>query len=266
MNNNKEYWAKKEKMSRQAAIHTEYVAQKYADQIKYSIDNTEVFDDNSDFSGGSENWKYHTFIRVVADNSETAIMKSIASHRMAVLNFASYKNPGGMFLKGSTAQEESLCHHSFLYNVLSEKKDFYNWNRKNLNKALYMNRALYSPDILFYKDGVYTICDVITCAAPNKKAAKKYNAVSELENEIALFNRIQFVLDMARYKKVSTLILGAYGCGVFGQDSYRVAGMFRQLLETKFLGCFENVIFAIPFSYTNNNLNNFLTVFEQSLY
>ena len=71
--------------------------------------------------------------------------------KIAALNFASYKHPGGMFIKGSSAQEESLCHASFLYNVLKEFEDsYYKENRKNLNRSLYTNKALYSPNIKFF--------------------------------------------------------------------------------------------------------------------
>ena len=38
---------------------------------------------------------------------------------ICALNFASYKNPGGKFMDGSSAQEECLCHESILYEVLS---------------------------------------------------------------------------------------------------------------------------------------------------
>ena len=37
------------------------------------------------------------------------------NERLAALNFASFKNPGGMYMEGSSAQEESLCHYSILY-------------------------------------------------------------------------------------------------------------------------------------------------------
>lgn len=81
-------------------------------------------------------------------------------------------------MKGSKAQEECLCHESYLYNVLREMPDFYAWNNQHKNKALYLNRALYTEDILFERDDQHAYCDVLTCAAPNKTAAQKYCNVS----------------------------------------------------------------------------------------
>ena len=70
--------------------------------------------------------------------------------KVAILNFASYKNPGGGYLKGSFAQDEALCSESTLYPVLAKFTDsYYSWNREHLNHALYINRALYSPEIIF---------------------------------------------------------------------------------------------------------------------
>lgn len=58
-------------------------------------------------------------------------------------------------------------------------------------------------------------------------------------------SRIKFVLDIAKENQVDLLILGAYGCGVFGQDAEEVAEIFREYLNTTHK-CFEKVIFAIP--------------------
>ena len=40
---------------------------------------------------------------------------------------------------------------------------------------MYTDRGLYSPDIVFEKDGRFVKCDVITVAAPNKAAAMTEN-------------------------------------------------------------------------------------------
>lgn len=160
--------------------------------------------------------------------------------------------PAECFIKGSRAQEECLCHESFLYNVLKENESYYEANRKNKNRALYHNRALYSPDVIFEREGRLCYCDVITCAAPNKRAAQKYCNVSDEENSRVLESRIDFILDIAKRHKVDILVLGAFGCGVFGQSGEEVAKIFHKLLLREEYGCFESVVFAVPASKNGN--------------
>lgn len=255
-----EYWLEKEKMAEQARRHTEKMERMYSEKIKESVKSAVIYDvdflSNHTYSGAAQ-------IALEATDSVSAVMRhaSESKKRMAVLNFSSYKNPGGMFLNGVKAQEESLCHNSYLYNVLSEfLTEFYYWNRKHPSRALYRNRGLYSPDILFEKDGSCVFCDVITCAAPNKSAARQYKNVSDEENSQALRSRIRFVLDIAKENQVDILILGAYGCGVFGQDAKEVAGIFREYLLSSHQ-CFDQVIFAIP-KGGNKNFEAFVRVFD----
>lgn len=241
----KEYWTNKEKRAEQAKLHTEEMKQLFGEKIQQSVKDTRIYD--VDFQS-SIIYSCKSEIIVEATDSVSAMMhhaKECQNH-MAVLNFSSYKNPGGMFLNGSIAQEECLCHDSYLYNVLSEFETmFYDWNNKNKNRALYLNRGLYSPNIVFQKDGNSVLCDVITCAAPNKSAAHRYQKVTDEENTKVLKSRIRFVLDIAKENHVDLLILGAYGCGVFGQDAKEVASIFKEYLNTTHK-CFEKVIFAIP--------------------
>ena len=61
----------------------------------------------------------------------------------------------------------------------------------------------------------FCYCDVITCAAPNKRAAQRYCNVSDEENSRVLESRIDFILDIAKRHKIDILVLGAFGCGVF---------------------------------------------------
>lgn len=265
----KDYWTDKEKRAEQAKKHTKEMAEEYRDMINKSIKSTICY--SPDFQCNKDVTNKKTEIIVDDIDSVSAIFKyrkiSIDG-RMAVLNFSSYKNPGGMFINGSKAQEECLCHESFLYNVLSQKQDFYNWNNGHKNKALYLNRALYTPNILFVRknnDYLKTesikSCDVITCAAPNKSAAQKYQNVSNGENTKVLKSRIKFIFDIAKDNNVETLILGAYGCGVFGQNPTEVAMIFRECLEITHKNCFDKVVFAIP-EGKDGNLEAFKKVIE----
>ena len=238
----------KQERKEYAKNHTNNMVENYGKEIQHSIDNTFIYD--VDFEGNEENKEEkNTIILVDKLDSVAAIFKYANLGKIAILNFASYKNPGGGFINGSKAQEEALCYNSFLYNVLKEfEKDFYEWNRVHLNKSLYLNRALYTKDVLFFNENknkkVY--CDVITCPAPNKKASLEYSKVSNKENYEVLESRIKFILDIAKDNNVDTLILGAFGCGVFGQDANEVSFIFNDLLNKSYKNVFKNVIFAIP--------------------
>lgn len=264
----KDYWADKEKRAEIAKAHTKEMEEKYSKEIKYSIENTKVctsIDILRTEKEEPENTTVKTRFYVCDIDTVGAILEfSSEDKRIAALNFASYKNAGGMFVKGSRAQEECLCHESFLYNVLKEAEPYYELNRKSKNRALYHNRALYSPDIIFEREGKICYCDVITCAAPNKRAAQKYCNVSDEENSRVLESRIDFILDMARTHKVDILILGAFGCGVFGQSGEEVAKIFHKLLLREEYDCFENVVFAVPAS-KNGNFQSFYDCFSSEI-
>lgn len=80
----------------------------------------------------------------------------------------------------------------------------------------------------------------------SKSAAQKYCEVSDEENSEVLKDRIRFILDIANDNEVDTLILGAHGSGVFGQNSEEVAEAFMNYLTTTYAGCFKKVVFAVP--------------------
>lgn len=261
MNN---YWTNKEELKAKAIYHTSLVGIRLKDQTNYSISKSAIYTGPIDILSYPEK-RYETKIIVDSIDSVKAINKynnqGYSSPYVSVLNFASYKNPGGKFLEGSSAQEESLCHASNLYNVLSELKDYYEWNKKHLSKALYMDRAVFSPSIVFLtKRNCYEACNVITCAAPNYTAAKRYCNVSEEDNIEALKSRINFLLTVLAINNQKTIILGAFGCGVFGQNPTIVANIFKEFLNTKFNGVFENVVFAIPDVYSKNYIEFFNTI------
>lgn len=246
------YWVNKQRRSEIARMHTSDMERLYGDEINDCAKESKIYDDNFKFNNLSYTEGKMEIILEEMD-SVSAVLKYVNEDEItSVLNFASYKNPGGQFINGSKAQEECLCHESYLYNVLKEFNDtFYDWNNKHKNKALYLNRAIYSPYVRFIRDDESVFCDVLTCASPNKTASCKYGRVSSEENSKVLRDRIEFVLKIAKDNLVGNLILGAYGCGVFGQSPIEVATIFKELLETKYT-CFDKVIFAIPDKYGEN--------------
>ena len=242
--NTKKYWVNKEERAKLALNHTKEMEDLYKDEIEDCIDETLAYNVNSKFIEKRLNNKQIIIVDEI--DSVGAVFKYVNINEItAVLNFASYNNPGGKFIDGSKAQEECLCHESYLYNVLKGRIGYYKINHKNKNRSLYTDRALYSPNVRFTKECKDVFCDVITCAAPNKTAAQKYYNVSDEENSEVLKERIEFVLKIAQDNGVDNLILGAYGCGVFGQDPLEVAKIFKEFLSGKYK-CFNKVIFAIP--------------------
>ena len=234
----------REERKRQAKLHNLFIEDRYSDEVKNSVESSKIY--REDFKGATE--------RVTVENQEiifsnldtvNAIFDVKDSGKLMVLNFASYKYPGGGYLGGSKAQEECLCHASDLYQILSMfETDYYELNRKSLNKALYFNRAIYTPDVLFFRGLEKKYADVLYCAGPNKGVAQQYAKVSDEENSIELKRRVSFILSIAENEKVDILILGAYGCGVFRQDPSEVADMFlNELSKSK---RFKKVIFAVP--------------------
>ena len=249
----KEYWKNKNANKVIAKKHTNAMQRLFATEIEDCISLTTICSGIVPLHGTG-----FGIPDVVVDDINTveAIAKYVNGHT-AVLNFASYKEPGGKFLEGSMAQEESLCHSSFLYNVLAQCQGYYQWNNEHKNRGLYKNRALYSPNVRFFHGENTYVADVITCAAPNLSTARKYCDVSPQENTAALNSRIQFLLDIAEREKVDTLILGAWGCGVFGQDPEEVAQIFKNNLPERNI---KKVIFAIPAG--NNNFEAFDKIFN----
>ena len=252
-------WENKTERSKVAKEHTKQMEVKFGDEIKEVVENSEIINGDDNISTNVTKTENHPNQILVNDDSVSACLK-YHNGITCILNFSSYKNPGGMFYEGSKAQEECLCHESYLYNVLKEIDNFYTWNKKNLNKALYKNRAIYSPNVRFVRDEESVRVDVLTCASPNFKAANKYQNVTKEENHEVLKNRIKFIKNICENHEVKTLILGAYGCGVFGQDPYEVALLFQTIFTNSEI---ENIYYAVPDEINSENFDAFNKVFNE---
>ena len=206
-------------------------------------------------------------VRVVDQDSVSAIMeqaRGLASAcDLALLDFASFTNPGGGYDRGAWAQEEALCSESTLYNVLREQKAWYGENRRrNINCQLYRNRGIVAPKVRFERDKYHKYADVIVVAAPNVRRARADYHIDDETLVKAMRNRIRFVLAIADELGHDKLVLGAFGCGAFGWDAMIVADLFRKELATgKHVA--TQVTFAIPKGRFDENLQIFEHAFAK---
>lgn len=167
-----------------------------------------------------------------------------------VLNFASAKNPGGGFLRGTIAQEESIAYASALYATLTPHSEMYDYNRRN-GTALYSDWMIYSPKVPVYRNDDGSLLQKPYCATFLSSPAVNAGAVRQNEPQkvdlIAPINRerARKLLWIANKEGHQTLILGAWGCGVFQNDPQEIAEMFKDLLAGEFENCFRRVIMAI---------------------
>jgi uncharacterized protein (TIGR02452 family) len=211
--------------------------------------------------------KFSTTISVTGETTLQAAQRLARESKdtVAVLNFASAKNPGGGFLGGAQAQEESLARSSGLYPSLLTQPRFYEFHRKQDN-LLYSDMMIYSPKVPVFRSDDGTLLEepynvsFITSAAPNAGAIAT-NQPERLEQiPDALENRSRYVLAVTEQFNHQRLILGAWGCGVFRNDPVMVAQTFSRLLKTEFLGAFREVVFAV---YDSSREKKIYQVFEK---
>lgn len=170
---------------------------------------------------------------------------------LALLNFASARNPGGGFLNGAKAQEEDITRCSGLYPCLITQPHYYAANRAH-KSLLYTDHIIYSPSVPFFRtrsrDAPHTLflASVITAPAPNAGEVLRRQHEAQPNIEAALRRRAGMVLAVARDQGHRNLLLGAWGCGVFRNDPHLVADAFGQWLQTAaFAHSFERVVFAV---------------------
>lgn len=185
---------------------------------------------------------------------------------LVLLNFASAMNPGGGFINGAKAQEEDLCRCSGLYPCLLAQPNYYTANRSH-DSSIYTDHLIYSPNVPWFRtrsrdqpDRLF-LASVITAPAPNAGAVLTRDPGAADEIEAALRRRAGFVLGIAADNGHRTVLLGAWGCGVFRNDPALVADAFGKWLESPiYAGVFDRVVFSI---YDRGGTQPTLTAFRR---
>ncbi len=205
--------------------------------------------------------KFNTLIEITKETTLQAAKRLSKEKSVLALNFASATSPGGGFLRGSLAQEESIARASGLYQSLISQTKYYVANKK-LKNSLYTNHIIVSPDVPIFKDDYGTLLDkpyivsILTVPAVNINPLKGGAILlSDVVYETMAY-RMVLLLSLACHLKYDTLILGAWGCGAFGNDPKLIAKLFRENLRSKFFNVFKRVVFAIYDSSKEQNIYN----------
>ena len=194
--------------------------------------------------------------RLLAEGAEGGVL---------ALNFASAKNPGGGFLGGSQAQEESLARASALYPCLLTQPDYYSANRA-CGTALYTDHMIYAPRVPVFRDDHDQLTEdldlisFITAPAPNAGALRD----EERRRLRATFEaRTDQLLAWACALGYTRLVLGAWGCGVFRNDPATVAEIFALRLGPG--GSFAQAFEVVAFGVLDSHGGATLRAFEEAL-
>lgn len=192
---------------------------------------------------------------------------------VCILNLASRTSPGGGAHKGASAQEESICYQSTLTQSLYQ---FGSRKYKHIREAglelipdvypMDINfGGVYSPCVTFFRhnaDSYYALrdetfdCAIVTVASLSNREKNDYTNDERVyfddtgwltdEGRKVEANKIRTIYRIALENGHDSIVLGAFGCGVFGLNPNEIASMFHIVMnEPEFKNRFKKIVFAI---------------------
>jgi uncharacterized protein (TIGR02452 family) len=200
-----------------------------------------------------------TFTAAVAE-IERLLAEGKTDPSVMIVNFASNYRPGGGYKNGASAQEEDLFRCSTLPLSLAphyKNKNFYPINDPSTARV----NALYTPHVHIIRKRDYKFMNeeeihdykvrVCTVAALNCK--DRLNAAYFSESGdcsftkagyTATMGRIGSMLQMAAIHKVDSLVLGAFGCGVFRNNPASISEIYASLMKT-YHNTIPKIVYAV---------------------
>ena len=243
---------------------------------KQFFENSKLYE--KEFSVSSYKAKYGTETGVINEDC-MVVAKKLAeeNYKPAILNLASATHACGGYHQGLNAQEESLCRSS----NLSQSLYYYFYpfkNKAKTNKYKHIQEAdvpyygkgypldenfgaIYSPDITFFRGTKKTYfkdlekpfhCSVITCAALDFRdddvaaLCKNENGGFTAYGNNIQRNKIRTILRIAIENGNDSIVLGAFGCGVYKLPPKEIALQFKTVFEEpEFKNKLRLLVFAI---------------------
>lgn len=191
--------------------------------------------------------EFHVREHLMRTDTVSAVL-SFPGRRVCALNFANANFPGGAYVLGGNAQEESLCRASLLYYTIRTARGFYRRNRLHVLPD-YTHGMIDSANVPVVRDregnllGKPVPCDFITSPAVNRTLARFFFPRKTLDR--IMQERIDRIIALAARKRPDVLVLGAYGCGAFGNRRETVYPQFERAIN-RYLHDAVQVVFADP--------------------
>lgn len=191
---------------------------------------------------------YRVDENTVSETTIQSVLRNAERKRVIALNFANAMYPGGGYVLGGNAQEESLCRASLLYYTIKTQKRYYRKNRLHVLPN-YTDIMIYSENVPVIRDdtgallGEQLTCSFITCPAVNRTFAKFMMSGKKIDR--IMRTRIKRIITLGVMKEPDIMVLGAFGCGMFGNKRQKVLPVFEEMIN-KYVPDGVEVIFAIP--------------------
>eukprot|EP00448_Togula_jolla_P041953 CAMPEP_0170625970 /NCGR_PEP_ID=MMETSP0224-20130122/31076_1 /TAXON_ID=285029 /ORGANISM="Togula jolla, Strain CCCM 725" /LENGTH=331 /DNA_ID=CAMNT_0010952647 /DNA_START=21 /DNA_END=1014 /DNA_ORIENTATION=+ len=188
-----------------------------------------------------------TFSRVsTADAMAARLAREDPSRKVCGLNFANGSHVGGGYKRGAIAQEEDLCRRipSLFPSLLQAKTDglypFGPITWHSAGRPEKYSDVLFTPGLVLARNSLendYAMLpepeqvevSMVTAAAPNIKRSKEVWDLALVVNAVQSI----FVAPKAMQPEVTTLVLGAWGCGAFGCDPAQMGEIFAKAIGTE---------------------------------
>lgn len=191
---------------------------------------------------------YRVDENTVSETTIQSVLRNAEEKRVIALNFANAMYPGGGYVLGGNAQEESLCRATLLYYTIKTQKKYYRKNRLHVLPN-YTDVMIYSENVPVIRDDTGALlseqltCSFITCPAVNRTFAKFMMSGKKIDR--IMRTRIKRIITLGVMKEPDIMVLGAFGCGMFGNKRQKVLPVFEEMIN-KYVPDGIEVIFAIP--------------------
>ena len=146
------------------------------------------------------------------------------------------------------------------------------FRRTNLHKALnskyypLRDTLIYTPKVEVYLNSDFKLLDkifnvnIITCDAVDCPMLKNGKFSKTIYN--MTYEKIENILLTAIVNKHDSIILGAFGCGVFNNPPEQIANIFLEVIN-KYGGHFKIIYFAVLSINDDENYNIFKNILEK---